>query len=1024
MSSALPEAVRRLTDLPDAERRIGAFWLVRQLGRGGFAPVWLAEETAGTTKLRLSAVKLFSLDAGGEAGRQAIIDEAARLCRVEHPNVVRFYQLPVDETRGVIGLAMEYVAGESLGERLRDKQTLSVRETIDAGIAIASALVAVHGAGLVHRDISPANVVVDAALLGTPAAYKLIDFGISAASTATPGQTIPSMRSKIPSAPSTPRDRPSDRGFRSPLEAIGGKRGFVDPVCWRALSPATSASDLYALGAVLFVCLVGRTPAAGRGSLDEDVLHGRKEPPRLAELVSELPASLGDLVDALLAPEPEGRPRSAEIVAIELERIRSALVGRRRALPPEEDGPFRGLERFEKEHRDVFFGRRVEVAAALEVLRTRGLAALLGPSGSGKSSLARAGILPAIADGALGGPRQWETVLISPGTDPRQVLTTALFHMGLDPKRSPEEAAARVEAWLSQSKRGLVLLVDQLEEIATLAQGPGGKSQTWTLDLLARLGERPWPGLRVVVTARRDLLDPILAHEQVGRVITRGAVLVSPLGSAAWGEVIDAAFESYGYTFEDPRLRKELLEALETTAGSMPLVEFALRELWHSRDRARKLITRSSLRAIEFSGALSRHANETMDRAVKEAGTERMVQRILLSLTTPAGARMTRRIGELVRELGPAARAVVQVFAEARLVLRETERRKDGEVELVTLAHEALLVHWGKLRDWVASEREERLVIEDFEEAAKVWEEKPDPELLWRRRRLLLLEEILRARQMRLEGAAKRFYAASVAAAQRSRIIGGVVGILAGAIALGAGTVYVDLEAQRAQAEADTAMAKAEAALALAREAKAQADRERAVSGQKEAEKREAEAKAALTALKLVQGSLTPQTKASPSEPKEPTALDSSVVRQLDEYLVKQERDNAKLPEPLEDLLRETEHIPPPVVEPGLTGPVTALPQPRGGPVARSVVLGEAYSKLSQAKVVAASCKREDEEQPKGNGKVALVLDPKGTVSAVSLDERFVGTKVGACVDRAFRQVIVQPFEGKPLTVIWSFAIP
>ncbi|MDI3286041.1 serine/threonine-protein kinase [Polyangium sp. 15x6] len=1024
MSSALPEAVRRLTDLSDAERRIGAFWLVRQLGRGGFAPVWLAEETAGTTKLRLSAVKLFSLDAGGEAGRQAIIDEAARLCRVEHPNVVRFYQLPVDEARGVIGLAMEYVAGESLGERLRDKQTLSVRETIDAGIAIASALVAVHGAGLVHRDISPANVVVDVALLGTPAAYKLIDFGISAASNATPGQTIPSIRSKIPSAPGTPRDRPSDRGFRSPLEAIGGKRGFVDPVCWRDLSPATSASDLYALGAVLFVCLVGRTPAAGRGSLDEDVLHGRKGPPRVAELVSEIPASLGDLIDALLAPEPEERPRSAEIVAIELERIRSALVGRRRALPPEEDGPFRGLERFEKEHRDVFFGRRVEVAAALEVLRTRGLAALLGPSGSGKSSLARAGILPAIADGALGGPRQWETVLISPGTDPRQVLTTALFHMGLDPKRSPEEAAARVAAWLSQSKRGLVLLVDQLEEIATLAQGPGGKSQTWTLDLLARLGERPWPGLRVVVTARRDLLDPILAHEQVGRVITRGAVLVSPLGPAAWGEVIDAAFESYGYTFEDPRLRKELLEALETTAGSMPLVEFALRELWHSRDRARKLITRSSLRAIEFSGALSRHANETMDRAVKEAGTERVVQRILLSLTTPAGARMTRRIGELVRELGPAARAVVQVFAEARLVLRETERRKDGEVELVTLAHEALLVHWGRLRDWVASEREERLVIQDFEEAAKVWEEKPDPELLWRRRRLLMLEEILRVRQMRLEGAAKRFYAASVAATQRSRIIVGVLGILAGAIALAAGTVYVDLEAKRAQAEADTAMAKAEAALALAREAKAQADRERAVSGQKEAEKREAEAKAALTALKLVQGSLALQAKASPSEPKEPTALDSSVVRQLDEYLVKQERDNAKLPEPLEDLLRETENIPPPVVEPGLTGPVTALPQPRGGPVARSVVLGEAYSKLSQAKVVAASCKREDEEQPKGNGKVALVLDPKGTVSAVSLDERFVGTKVGACVDRAFRQVIVQPFEGKPLTVIWSFAIP
>ena len=229
---------------------------------------------------------------------------------------------------------------------------------------------------------------------------------------------------------------------------------------------------------------------------------------------------------------------------------------------------------------------------------------------------------------------------------------------------------------------------------------------------------------------------------------------------------------------------------------------------------------------------------------------------------------------------------------------------------------------------------------------------------------------------MQLEGAAKRFYRASVAAAQRSQIIVGVVGILAGLAALGAGMVYVDLETKRVQAEADTAIAKAEAALALAREEKAKADRARAITGQTEAEKREAEAKAMLNALKVLQRSLAFQAKASPSAAKEPTALDSSVVHQLDEYLVKQERENAKLPEPLEDLLRETENIPPPVVEPGLNGPVTALPQPRGGPVARSVVLGEAYSKLSQAKVVAASCKRRErggaERQRQGRARARI----------------------------------------------------
>jgi len=285
-SSALPEAVRKLLDLPDGERRIGTFRLERQLGRGGFAPVWLAEEMAGATKLRLSAVKLFALDAGSDFARQAIIDEAAPLCRWGPPNFLRVHPPPFDATRCPIGLAMEYVAGETLGERLRDKSTLSIKETLDIGIAVASALVAVHGAGLVHRDLSPANVVVDVAQLGSPAAYKIIDFGISAAQ---PAKDSPTLSSKK-------RPKDSNPQLRSPLEIIGGKRGYVDPECWRDLTPATSASDLYSLGAILYICLTGRIPAAGAGTLDADILHGRKKPPRVSALVSDVPAPLVVLI--------------------------------------------------------------------------------------------------------------------------------------------------------------------------------------------------------------------------------------------------------------------------------------------------------------------------------------------------------------------------------------------------------------------------------------------------------------------------------------------------------------------------------------------------------------------------------------------------------------------------------------------------------------------------------------------------------------------------------------------------------
>src|SRR5262249_30211313 len=152
-------------------------------------------------------------------------------------------------------------------------------------------------------------------------------------------------------------------------------------------APATFASDLYALGATLFECLTGMVPAAasakeGKG-LRGEVLDGRASTPPLAEVAKDVPASLGRLVDALLAPARSARPTSAELVAIRLEQIKSELAGLTRSLPPESVGPFRGLGRFEQGDRDVYFGRASEVAAALEMLRSRGVVALVGPSGSG-----------------------------------------------------------------------------------------------------------------------------------------------------------------------------------------------------------------------------------------------------------------------------------------------------------------------------------------------------------------------------------------------------------------------------------------------------------------------------------------------------------------------------------------------------------------------------------------------------------------------------------------------------------------
>ena len=268
---------------------LGPFQLVRPLGQGGFAPVWLAEETYGGRRLRDVALKLFFLPAQfehasreAEKWREDVINEARSLCRVEHPNVVRFYALHHDDTQGVVGLAMEFVPGANLDTVVRERGPLDERQVLEAGICVAWALAAVHQAGLVHRDVKPGNIVQ--AALG----YKLIDFGIV-----------------VDTQPQLPNGTTPD----APLPM--GTPGYVAPECVTLGVPPRPTSDLYALGATLHRLATGvlpNTPSSKRILENAD-----------SNIVIK---SLSELIELLLLPDPAKRPRHADWVARELERIR------------------------------------------------------------------------------------------------------------------------------------------------------------------------------------------------------------------------------------------------------------------------------------------------------------------------------------------------------------------------------------------------------------------------------------------------------------------------------------------------------------------------------------------------------------------------------------------------------------------------------------------------------------------------------------------------------------------------------
>ncbi|WP_437671883.1 nSTAND1 domain-containing NTPase [Sorangium sp. So ce131] len=881
MSPVAPP-IARLLQRPESERRLGPFLLIKPLGRGGFAPVWLARERYGGTELRTAAVKLFALDAPGPdadgAGprsarsaaaerRRAVIEEARLLCQVEHPSVVRFYALPVDEELGVIGLAMEHIAGVSLDHTLAARGPLSVAETLSVGIAIASALAAVHRAGLVHRDVKPANVVEAAGV------HKLIDFGIAAADAPirrAPVVLLKAERARLADLPYA-LARPSDAALAAtldagagstalaatldagagstalaatldagagstalaaslaaslaagagstsaPTEAVGpicGTLGYMDPVVLATHTPATPASDLYALGAMLFECLTGRVPAAistAEGTaLSGEILDGRAPPPPLLEVAPDAPRSLARLIDALLSPDPRDRPASAEPVAIALEQIRGELAGDERRLPPEDVGPFRGLGRFNEADRDVYFGRRSEVAAAVEMLRCRGVVALVGPSGSGKSSLARAGVLPAVGDGALGAwPPRWDRAVAEPGADPRAAVIAALSpFVPRAPELLPEEIVAALTARVQAEERGLVLLLDQLEELATVASPEG---REFTVALLCRLAEHPIPGVRAVVTARRDWLDPLLALGPLGNVLVRGSVLIEPISELTWVAVLEQALAAYGYSFEDDALKEELTASLKEAAGAMPLVQFALTELWDKRDARNRKVTRAGLRAIGgIAGALERHADATLRAlAAERPGAAEAARAVLLSLTTPQGTRATRAREELARSAGPAGEEALEAFERARLIVA-------GEGG-VTLAHDALISQWERLRAWVAEAREDRLLAEELDRDAARWHAAPREAPLWRGRRLAFGEALRGRVGLPMPPRAAAFLEASRRAERRAALLG--AGAVAAAVLAVAGFGLVYLREVRArEAEVRSALRKEQASRELAEE--------------------------------------------------------------------------------------------------------------------------------------------------------------------------------------------------------------
>jgi hypothetical protein len=371
--------------------------------------------------------------------------------------------------------------------------------------------------------------------------------------------------------------------------------------------------------------------------------------------------------------------------------------------------PYRGLFHFGPGDAEYFFGRKSFIETLFQATQTRNFIPLLGASGSGKSSVVFAGLVPKLQQEG-----HWQFTHFRPGSEPFHALALALVPLYTTNLNETERLAqarqlanylrdgdiplADVFAQIQQNypSERVLLIADQFEELYTLC--PDEKIRRNFLDKLTTFPfERV--GMVLVLTMRADFLGNALSYRPFADVLQNTDLKLGPMNREELTEIIEKPAQKLEVTFE-AGLVERILDDVESEPGNLPLLEFALTELWQRRQG--KQLTHLAYTEIgQVQGALARHANEEYHK-LSEAQREQM-RRIFIQLVRPGeGREDTRRLATKA-ELGEVSWGLVKQLADARLVV--TSRCEEAQVETVEVVHEALIRNWGELRGWMDTDR-------------------------------------------------------------------------------------------------------------------------------------------------------------------------------------------------------------------------------------------------------------------------------------------------------------------------------
>lgn len=530
------------------------------------------------------------------------------------------------------------------------------------------------------------------------------------------------------------------------------------------------ALEAYRAARAVLIEEVGIEPGPELRRMQEAILRQDPSlhPPPEAELATreETLERLGDAAGRAAAGRAGWRVAEDDVAAgvVELQALRE----REAAEPTWSGSPFKGLASFDIDDAGVFFGRERLVAELVARVPGSRLMGIVGPSGGGKSSVLRAGLLAALADGVLPGSQGWPIVVVRPGRHPIQALDEL-----------PPEGRC-------------VLAVDQFEETFTLCRDEGERARF--IDALLRCARDPQRPILVILAIRADYYGRCAAYPELSRALGVNHALVGPMHREELRRAIELPARGAGLPLE-PALADALMEDVAGEPGGLPLLSTALLEL--SED---ELTLAAYERSGGVRGAVARLAEGAYERLDTD-GRER-ARRILLRLSGDGDARARVPIAELD------AGNVLQTLAAERLVTLG-----DGEAEL---AHEALLREWPRLRGWLEEDAEGRRLHRHLAQAAREWETAGrDPAELYRGTRLGAALDWSTNHGDELNAVEREFLAASNAtaeqAAERERrtnrrlraLLGGAAVLLVAAVIAGGVALTQREEAEDAALAAD-----------------------------------------------------------------------------------------------------------------------------------------------------------------------------------------------------------------------------